>query len=170
MNPISTQTETNDDSGGEDDPDAVTATLYLRSAPSGPAVRRQRTVRDRFEALETTAAPGACRIERWPRTVTTPVDDGDEAVGAALTRYERFATAVAAAGGRLEPFFQERARSSGLLVGGREEQVVTFPVCCLALTRGEAVTGLYPCWLGGTHHSVEEGLDALAAGRAENLR
>jgi hypothetical protein len=169
MTPISPETETNDDSEPSTDARGLTATLYLRSAPSGPAVRRQRTVRDRFESLDEHGLADR-RIERWARTVTTPVTEGDEAVDEALARYEAFAAAVAEADGRLEPFFQQRDRSSGMLVGGRSDQVVTFPVCCLALTRDGDVTGLYPCWLDGTHHSVEGGLDAIEAGNPENLR
>ena len=145
------------------------ATLYLRSAPSGPAIRRQRALRERFVALGDDV-PGERRVERWARTATTPVEPDEEAVGAALARYRSFDAAVRAAGGRLEPFFQVRTRSSGLLVGGPAEEVITFPVCCLAITCEESVTGLYPCWLAGAHHSVEEGLDALAAGDPENLR
>lgn len=169
MTSISTKSETNDDSSGGSDAETLVATLYLRSAPTGPAVRRQRTIRERFDSLDGDDGGPDRRTERWPRTVTTPVDEGEAAVGAALARYERLAAAVDAAGGRLQPFFQRRARSSGLLVGGQDEQVITFPVCCLVLERGEAVTGLYPCWLDGVHHSVEDGLDALAAGDAENL-
>lgn len=168
VNPTKTETDF-DSGGGTGTSAATTVTLYLRSGPSGPADRRQRTVRDRFEALDLGDGEWSRTVERWARTVTTREGVTDEAAARLLTLYDRFDESVTRAGGRLEPFFQVRTRSSGLLVGGTEEEVVTFPVSCLAITRDDAVTGLYPCWLEGTHHSVEAGLDALAAGDPENL-
>ncbi|MEF8776089.1 MAG: HTH domain-containing protein [Haloarculaceae archaeon] len=151
------------------DAESPTTTLYLRSAATGPAARRQRSVRDRFESIGAGPEEPELRVRRWGRTVTAASESAEDSGEALLGRYEAFATAVEAAGGHLEPFFEERERASGLLVGGRQERVVRFPVCCLAITRDGTTTGLYPCWLDGSHQSVEDGLDALAVGDPENL-
>lgn len=44
--------------------------------------------------------------------------------------------------------------------------MVVLPVVCLAVQRGDDLTGLYPCWTKGRRHTVEDGLAALEAGEA----
>jgi hypothetical protein len=143
--------------------DPPTVTLHLRTGPSGPAADRQRAALARFEALVETRGLSDATVTRWGRTVAT------EGAPEAVERYREFRAAVTDAGGRLEPFFERRVRRSGLLADSDAAEIVVFPVACLALRRGGAVTGLYPCWLAGEHQSLEAGLDALDAGTAENL-
>jgi hypothetical protein len=62
------------------------------------------------------------------------------------------------------------------------ERDIVFPVICLTTRRSGRLTGVYPCWLDGDHHSVEDGLarleaatddgrnpDATMSGAVENL-
>ena len=169
MSSYSTERERKHESKSGGSGNGQSVTLYLRSGAAGPAARRQDAVRERFGTLQEAGALPEASVERWAKAVTIPVD-GDGADADAVALYEEFAAAVEAADGRLEPFFQRRERRGGLLVGRPEGEVLTFPVCCLAVRRGGTLTGLYPCWLAGTHHSVEDGLDALRDGGAETLR
>lgn len=169
MTQLSRRDGTNDESAAGPPTSENGLTLFLRAAPTGPAQRRQAAVTSRFEGIDFGAELVETTVERWPKTVTTPVDGSDGAASTALERYETFEEAVTAAGGRLEPFFQRRGRTGGLLVNASEGQVYTFPVCCLAVRRGGTLTGLYPCWLDGYHYSVEEGLAAVEDGHPNNL-
>lgn len=131
--------------------------------------QRQAALRARFETLHDDGRLSTGRVTRWPRSVTTPVT-GDDAAAAAVDTYETLAAAVDAVGGRLDPFFRRRPRTPGLLVGTRDGEVVTFPICGLIVRRDGEITGVYPCWTANTHHRLEAGLAALESGDPENLR
>jgi hypothetical protein len=150
--------------------DGLAVTLYLRSGSSGSVERRQAALRDRFEAVRAADCLASASVERWSPTVVTPVSEADAGMADALDTYRELSTAVADAGGRLAPFFEVEERRGGLLIGRPEGERITFPVACLVVRREDAVTGVYPCWLDGTHHSLEEGLAALELGDPENLR
>lgn len=85
----------------------------------------------------------------------------------AVETYDEFSAAVATCPGvELKPFFEDRTNF------GWAERIVVLPVVCLAVRRGNDLTGLYPCWNDGHHHHhpVEDGLAALEAGEdVENL-
>lgn len=137
----------------------ASVTLYLRgNAPT--AVREsQADARARIEALADAGILIDYTISEWPSRVTVPSDGpADPAVGL----YDEFAEAVATLPGvELEPFFEDRTDL------GWAERMVVFPVVCLAVRREDDLTGIYPCWNEGLHHTVEDGLTALEAG--ENL-
>lgn len=156
--------------GTDTDESGLTVTLHLRSSPSTAVARRQRSVLDRLDELVAADRIPGLTVERWGSRVPVPASDGnDDATAVAL--YEELATAAEAAGARLEPFFERREVVNGLLSAGpTSEQVIVFPVVSLTVRRDDDLVGLYPCWQDGTHHSVEDGLDALADGEtAENL-
>lgn len=152
------------------DSTALSVTLYLRGGAGGTVARRQAAVRERFDAIRADGRLGEGRVRRWAQSVVTPVADDESDDAAAVAVYRELEAAIDAGDGRLEPFFERREREGGLLVGGADGYRITFPVCCLVVRREERITGLYPCWLDGTHHSVEDGLAALEAGDPENLR
>jgi hypothetical protein len=154
-------------SGGADS-DGVSATLYLRSGAGGTVERRQADLRERFEGLRERVDAIDMALERWSRTVVTPTKDDRSAE--AVSTYRALSEAVEAAGGRLEPFFEARARRGGILVGRPDGRRITFPVACLVVRAERAPVGCYPCWLDGTHYSLEDGLEALASGDPTNLR
>lgn len=147
---------------------AVAATLYLRGGGGGSVERRQTALHERFEAIREAADLAEATVERWAPSVVTPAADAS-ADSDALAIYRELVTAVDDAGGRLEPFFERQQRRGGLLVGRPEGERITFPVACIVVRREGSVTGVYPCWLDGTHHSLEDGLDALETGDPENL-
>lgn len=149
----------------------TTIALYLRSSPSAVTERRQRGIVERLDALAERDDVGEFSIERWSECVSVPpVEDGG-ADAAAVELYEELRHAVTDAGGRLHPFFQRRESVDGFLSrSGDAEYGVVFPVACLTVRRNGRLTGMYPCWLDGEHHSVEAALDRIQAGRDfENL-
>lgn len=148
--------------------DEVSATLHLRSGAGGTVERRQAELRERFESVRERVDTAEMNLERWSRTVVTPT--GDDRSTAAVSTYRALERAVDAAGGRLEPFFEVRDRRGGMLVGRPDGERITFPVACLVVRAGDEPVGCYPCWIDGTHYSVEDGLAALAAGEPANLR
>jgi hypothetical protein len=146
-----------------------TVTLHLRSSAPAAATRRQRTVLDRLEALADDGVVPELHVERWGSKVTVAADSDDEDSAVAL--YDEFEAAAERADARLEPFFETREAVGGLLSAGPPtDRIIVFPVVCLTVRRDGDLTGLFPCWQDGEHHSVEDGLDALTAGNdAENL-
>jgi hypothetical protein len=147
---------------------SVSATLYLRSGTGGTVERRQADLRERFERVRGHSDGVDMSLERWSRTVVTPTDD--ERSAATVSTYRALAEAVETAGGRLEPFFEVRDRRGGMLVGRPDGRRITVPIACLVVRADGDPVGCYPCWLDGTHYSVEDGLAALSAGDPANLR
>jgi hypothetical protein len=141
----------------------ASVSLYLRAGAPTAARDRQADARARVEALDEAGLLPDLTVGEWPSKAVVPTDGpADPAVGT----YDEFEETVATRPGvHLDPFFEDRP---GV---GRTERVVVLPVICIAVRRGEAVTGLYPCWNEGSHESVEDGLAALESGEdVENLR
>lgn len=128
-------------------------TVYLREAPPEYVRDRQEAVLTVVESLEKAGVIDGASIRSWPKKVRDP---SDGYASAAIGAYEEFVDAV----GRrsLEPFFEEKSAT------GSADRVIVFPVVCVALGRDGELAGLYPHWSDGTHHSVEDGLEALATG------
>lgn len=147
----------------------TTVTLRLRSDPSSVARRRQQRLAERLEAVAEGADETTLRTGHWSDRVRVPAAEGSAAVEA-VTLYEELRAAVDEAGGRLHPFFQEHETldsvdAAELTDGATDdgERDITFPVVCLTIRRRGRLTGVYPCWLDGDHHSVEDGLARLEA-------
>lgn len=128
-------------------------TVYLRSSAPDVARDRQRAVLELIECLEGANVLEDVPIVRWPDRVHTPSDPDSEA---AVACYDEFVDAVGS--GALEPFFEERPAT------GSTQRVIVFPVICIAIRDRGELTGLYPHWSDGVHHSIERCLDALSAG------
>jgi hypothetical protein len=142
-------------------------TVHLRAAPSAAAGRRQRAVLDRLRALEADGTVADLTARRWSSRVTVPVAEPDADEASAVDLYAEFEALAAESTLQLEPFFEKRHRTGGLLSGGPPtEREVVFPVVCVTVRRDETLVGLYPCWRDGEHHAVEDGLDALADGES----
>ncbi|WP_255195034.1 HTH domain-containing protein [Halorarius litoreus] len=139
--------------------DDASATLYLHSSASPPAKRRQAVTRGRFDALVDADILPEATARSWDGQTAALDVDGTPT----LDVYDEFTAAVGDRG-HLDPFFRESSTGFG-------DRSVVLPVLCLAIRRGDTVTGLYPCWHEGTHWSVEDGLEALETGEdVENLR
>jgi hypothetical protein len=139
-------------------PDSVSVTLWLRGSAPSVAKERQDRIVARVEAfgeagVETT-------VREWPKRVNDASTDRQRAAVEAFDRYR----AVAGVNGvRLDPFFECRTNPDGT-------RTISFPVACLALERDGDLTGLYPCYVDGDHAAIEDGLDAIETGDAENIR
>ncbi|RXK50500.1 HTH domain-containing protein [Halorientalis pallida] len=147
----------------------MTVTLRFRSDPSSVAERRQQRLAERLEAVADRADETTLRTGHWEDRVRVPAAEGSAAVEA-VTLYEELRAAVDEAGGRLHPFFQEHETLDSVEAAdltdsttGDGERDITFPVVCLTIRRSGRLTGVYPCWLDGDHHSVEDGLARLEA-------
>ena len=127
-------------------------TVYLRESPPSYVHDRQNAVLEVLGALESAGIVRDVPVVRWPEQVRD--DAGAETP--ALDTYGAFRDSV----GResLEPFFEEKPAA------GPDGRVVVLPVICVALRDDGELTGLYPRWENGTHHSIEDCLNALTAG------
>lgn len=137
-------------------------TLYLRAGAPTAARDGQSDARARAGALADAAVLSDLTVREWPSKAFVPNDGpADPAAGI----YDGFAETVAGRPGvELEPFFEDRSGVGGI------DRTVVLPVVCLAVHRGDDLTGLYPCWNEGCHDAVEDGLVALETGEdVENL-
>ena len=130
-------------------------TVYLRSSAPDVARERQRAVLDLVDCLESAAVVDDVPVVRWPKRVRAPANS-DPAAAAAVACYDEFVERVGVRA--LEPFFEERPAT------GRVDRVIVFPVICIAVRDEGELTGLYPHWNDGVHHSIEDCLAALSAG------
>ena len=144
-------------------PFSASVTLYLRAGTPTAARDRQADARTRVDALADAGILPDLAVEEWPSKAVVPNDGPTDP---AVETYDEFADAAEARSDvHLDPFFEDRP---GI---GRSDRVAVLPVACVAIRRGEELTGLYPCWNGGSHESVEDGLAAFETGEdAENLR
>jgi hypothetical protein len=143
-----------------DEPFDADVTVYLRGTAPTVARERQEATVARLEALEELGLLPELTVEQWPSRSNVPSDGPADPV---VDTYDEFA-AAAGEGVHLDPFFDDRP---GI---GRSSRVVVFPVIAVAVRREGELTGLYPCWKDGHHHSVEEALDGLETGAdVENL-
>lgn len=140
----------------------ASVTLYLRASAPTAVRESQANARARIEALAEAGILLDSTVSEWPAKAIVPNDgSADPAIGL----YDEFVEAVTTRPGvELEPFFEDWTDL------GWAERMVVLPVICLAVRRGDELTGLYPCWIEGRHHAVEDGLTALEVGTAvENL-
>lgn len=128
-------------------------TVYLREAPPEYVRERQQVVLDTFEKLEATAVLSDVTVVRWPKHVRVPTDRTDTNAG---DTYQEFVDAVG--NESLEPFFKQKPAS------GRNQNVLVLPTICIALRIDGELSGLYPHWDDGTHHSIEDCQQALSVG------
>ncbi|WP_178918258.1 HTH domain-containing protein [Natronomonas gomsonensis] len=140
------------------EPLSAELTLYVHETVPDAASDRVSSALDGFELLEQAGVVTDRRVETVSRQPT-----GNEADGSAPAAvYDEFVEAVDWES--LDPFFKTRPGSDGA-------DRVTFPPLCVAIRDAGELTGLYPRWNDGTHESIEDCLNALAAGdRVENVR
>ena len=131
-------------------------TLYLRAGASTVARDGQADVRARAGALAEAGVLPDLAVREWPSNAVVPTDGpADPAVGI----YDEFAEAVATGPGvDLGPSFEERSDVEGVA------RMVVLPVICLAIRRGDDLTGIYPCCNGGRHETGEDGLETRETG------
>lgn len=137
-----------------EEPFDASVTVYLRGSAPTVAHERQEVTLARLKALEELELLPDLTVEQWPTRSNVPSGGPADPV---VDTYDEFKTA-AGEGVHLDPFFDDRP---GI---GRSSRVIVFPVIAIAVRREGELTGLYPCWKDGHHHSVEEALDALESG------
>jgi len=137
-------------------------TLYVRPGASTVTKERQTQIRDRFERLEETAVIDEVTVEHWSKEVDVP-EEGTATDEGAVELFDEFSLAIeeAPGSGRLEPFFDERPKVSSFFSASTTERVIVFPVLGVTVRREGELVGLYPCWLDGTHYSVNTCLKRL---------
>lgn len=132
--------------------------LYLRGDTYG-TYEAQQDVLDRVRSLEERGALDGADVSNWARRVRTRAGDSREEALATVERFEAWAEANDYG---LEPGFERRERAS--LLGECAEEVVTFPVVCLAVHRGDALQAVFPCSDGERTYTVGDCLDAFERG------
>ncbi|WP_254839928.1 HTH domain-containing protein [Natronomonas marina] len=156
--------------GSEEDPIVVkvadrerlegTVTAYLRTGVSSVVRDRQSRVRETVERLESSGVVADTEVVGWPERARTPPDTDVEAGAVAL--YDEFVESVGDEA--LNPFFEARPGTGG------DDRVLELPAICVVYRDDGALTGLYPRWSDGDHHSIEDCLRALCSGdRIENV-
>jgi hypothetical protein len=139
-------------------PEGASVTLWLRGSAPRVAAERQERIAARVEAFDEAGVPTTVR--EWPKRVSDPTTDREQA---AVEAFDRYRATVGMQGVRLDPFFECRTNPDG-------SRTIGFPVACLVIERDGDLTGFYPCYVDGDHAAIEDGLDAIEEGDAENLR
>lgn len=137
--------------------------LWLRRDTYG-TYDAQQAVRDRVRELESRGVLGDSTVSGWGTEQLTFEADCRSAALAAL---EAFETWAARNGVDLEPAFERRQLSP--LLSSESYEVAVFPVVCLALYEGNDLRGVFPSRPDDEVRTVEQALDALEAGDAEEL-
>ena len=138
-----------------------TVTAYLRTGVASVVRDRQARVHETVEQLDAAGVVGGVEVVGWPERARAPADTDAEAEALAL--YDSFVDAVGAEA--LNPFFEERPATGGA------DRVLDLPAICVVYRVDGALSGLYPCWREGDHHSIEDCLRALCSGdRVENVQ
>ncbi|WP_276258539.1 HTH domain-containing protein [Haloglomus litoreum] len=139
-------------------PEGVSVTLWLNELTAAAGGSRLARIQDRVAALDDAGVETTVR--EWPARATDP---GDERDRAAIDAFDHYRAVAGQQDVRLDPFFRCRTTDD-------RGRAVVFPAACLVLERGAELTGLYPCRIDGEPVTVEDGLDAIGTGTAENLR
>ncbi|MFB6205071.1 MAG: HTH domain-containing protein [Haloglomus sp.] len=139
-------------------PENVSVTLWLRGSVPRVARERQHRIEARIEAVR--EAGVSTEVREWSKQVTDPAAERQRD---AVEAFDRYRAVAEREGVRLDPFFECRTNPDGT-------RTIRFPIACLAFERDGDLTGLYPCYVDGDHAAIEDGLDAIEAGGAENLR
>jgi hypothetical protein len=138
-----------------------TVTAYLRTGVASVVRDRQARVRETVERLDEAGVVGDVGVVGWPERARVPADTDTEAEAVAL--YDAFVGAVGVEA--LSPFFEERPAAGGA------DRVLDLPAICVVYRVDGTLSGLYPCWREGDHHSIEDCLRALCSGdRVENVQ
>jgi len=134
------------------------AELYLRGDTYG-TFEAQQEILDRVRDLESDSALADIEVDwSWERIRTIDEDHRD----GALETYREFADWAEHNGYDLLPAFERRSR--GFVGLDRVEEVVVFPVACLAVYHGSDLEAVFPCTDEGRSYRVQDCLDALDRG------
>jgi hypothetical protein len=141
------------------EPLSAELTLYVRETVPDAASDRVSSALEGFDLLEQAGVVTDRRVE----TVSERSPGGDTTGLEPTAAYDEFVESVGWES--LDPFFKTQRGTDGV------DRVVTFPPVCVAIREDGELTGLYPRWNDGTHESIEDCLNALAAGDSvENVR
>lgn len=139
------------------------AELWVRRDVSA-AYDSQRSVLARVDELAATDTLAAVDVADCSKSAAAREPASRSAALAAFETFEDWAERT---GVDLGPAFDRRSRSS--LLSGYSHEVVVFPVLCLALYEANNLQGVFPCVHGQDVYTVQDCLDALEAGRIEEL-
>ena len=137
--------------------------VYMRAFVPDAAQRRQEAMLERMRELSDRGKVDDVSVSRWSSQVcVSPGLEHDAADGAEA--YRELRDAAAGTDLSIEPFFRERRGAS------EDRRVVSLPVLCVAVRRGDEITGIFPCSAEDGTYSVADCLDALEAeADVENL-
>lgn len=138
-------------------------TVFAREEPPTPARERIASVRGRLRQLADDGVVADLREREWPSRVPA---DGPERPEVAI--YREFAEWADGVGVTLDPYFHTRVcYQPGTTTRG---EWLVLPVLSLAIYRDGRLARVYPHAKGGRHRTVQDGLDALGAGRDPDRR
>ncbi|WP_380678424.1 HTH domain-containing protein [Salinigranum sp. GCM10025319] len=147
---VDTGAESGDRAERGSTPTAVTMVLRVRA----PVCGSRTTVIDRLGRLRATGAIEEFDIRTWPDEVAlSEATDGDPVV----ETFERFERWAAAHDLSVRPAFDVRTVSSLI---GREREVLTLPMMCLAVREGDDLVGVFPCRDGERTWTIDDCLNA----------
>jgi hypothetical protein len=138
----------------------LTVDLYVRA--DAPVPERRDEVIDRLQYLSTHDRIAGFDVASWPRAVSLGLADriADDGVPRTVRSFERWANRH---GLRIRPLFDVRRFRS--TITGETDDLLVPPVLCLAARNEEGLAWIAPVHDGASTVTVEDALDALAAGR-----
>lgn len=134
------------------------ATLFLRADPEPGAEKPRQRVVERLSALERTGVFDEYEVVVWGREfrLDGPLE-GTDYYRSVLDHLKTFHEWASRTGTSLDPVFERRQVESVLT--GESFDVISLPVTCLAVYRGDDLDGVYPCRGADGPCSVSECLD-----------
>lgn len=138
----------------------LTVDLYVRA--DAPVPERRDEVVDRLQYLSTHDRIADFEVIPWPRAVSLGLADriADDGIPGTVRSFERWASRH---GLRLRPQFD--VRQSRSTITGETDDLLVLPVLCLAARDEDGLAWIVPVHDGASTVTVEDALDALAAGR-----
>lgn len=141
------------------EPAGVSVDVYVR--PSQLAESLDEHVL-RLRELVTEGVVDEFDVHCWPGRVPTRSPATD-----AVDRFQEFRSWARDNDVSIQPPFSVHTVSSEFT--GEHRTYLSTPVCCLAVTVGDALAGVYPHTAGDEHRSIADGIEELAAGELLDL-
>lgn len=132
----------------------VAVDVYVR--PDQLAGALDEHVRE-LRALATEGTLEAVDVHSWPSRVPVQSPAAD-----AVERFREFRAWADDRGVSIQPPFSVHAVASEFT--GERRTYLSTPVCCLAVSAGGALAGVYPHTDDEEHYSVADGVEAVVAG------
>lgn len=141
-------------SSPSDQPNDVSVEVYVRPAQLAESLDEHVL---RLQELLAEGVVGELDVSCWPGRVPTRSPATD-----AVDRFREFRAWAHDNDVSIQPPFSVHTVSSEFT--GEQRTYLSTPVCCLAVTVGDAIVGVYPHSTDDEHRSLADGIDELAAG------